>query len=78
MKSPRSFTDRTTEYDARNLEAAVLILADPDRFGGDTAALPRWARAFIHRNGIVETPCRTRRLPQQAAMYPVMPEAREI
>jgi hypothetical protein len=33
------------QYDARNREAAELILDDVDRHGGDDAALVRWARA---------------------------------
>lgn len=38
-------------YEARNRTAAGVILVDVDRYGGPEAALVRWARAWMERNG---------------------------
>jgi hypothetical protein len=40
-------------YRAGNLEVATVVLADPERYGGETAGLVQWARLFISR---VEAP----------------------
>jgi hypothetical protein len=37
------------EHDRNNLEAARLILTDPDHYGGDEALAVRWARRVVAR-----------------------------
>ena len=37
---------RTKRYEAANVEAAVIILGDPERYDG---ALQRWAESLAHR-----------------------------
>jgi len=36
-------------HDRANLEAASVILADPERYGGEGSLLVRWARVVIER-----------------------------
>lgn len=36
-------------YNDPNLHAARLILADPQRYGGEDAGLVRWARMTLER-----------------------------
>ncbi len=45
-KTPLS---RAADYDRRNLESANLILADVERYGGETAGLVIWARMAKQR-----------------------------
>jgi hypothetical protein len=41
------------QYRRANLEAARIIVADVQRYGGESAGLVRWARLFVSR---VEAP----------------------
>jgi len=36
-------------YDRANLEAASLILAHPERYGGEESLLMRWGRVLMER-----------------------------
>lgn len=40
---------KAAEFDRRNLESAKLILADVERYGGETAGLVIWARMAVQR-----------------------------
>jgi hypothetical protein len=51
---------RNETYDAQNLEAARLILENPDRYGGEDSGTVIWARLILER---AETPVREPRLP---------------
>lgn len=37
------------QYDAQNRESAEIILADVEKYGGETSGAVRWARAFLAR-----------------------------
>jgi hypothetical protein len=39
----------TDKHDASNRIAANAILEDTERYGGESAALVRWSRAFLAR-----------------------------
>lgn len=44
-----SRADRLTAYDSQNAEAAAVVLADPEAFGGEDAGLVRWAALVAGR-----------------------------
>jgi hypothetical protein len=43
--------NKHAQHDARNLEAARVILQDPGRYGGERAALVEWAGAIVSKSG---------------------------
>jgi hypothetical protein len=42
---------RPTDYTRSNLQAAAVILEDPEKHGGEESGLVRWARLVIQRRG---------------------------
>lgn len=51
MASGKSAEDRETQYRSANVESARLILARVDAYGGENAALVRWARMVLGQDG---------------------------
>jgi hypothetical protein len=49
--SRQTLTLKSDRYDSGNLASAELILADVDRWGGESAALVVWARLVVERLG---------------------------
>lgn len=49
MGSNSRIAKTTSDFKDQNLEAAVIILADVDRFGGEQSLSVRWARLFMAR-----------------------------
>ncbi len=47
-KRVKAYTD-SDKHDASNRIAANAILEDPERYGGESAGLVRWSRAFLAR-----------------------------
>lgn len=44
----RKYTD-TASHDRKNLEAALVIVSEADRYGGEEALAVQWARRVIAR-----------------------------
>ena len=44
----RATMRRRSEYDPANREAAAIILAAPERYGGPDSLVVQWARAITH------------------------------
>ena len=49
-KTIKRYTDRE-RHDRNNLEAALIIVSEADRYGGEDAGVVRWARLVIARLG---------------------------
>ena len=43
--------DKTREYERQNLEAARIILSDPERHAKGCVLLVEWARRVLAKNG---------------------------
>jgi len=43
------------EIESRNAEAAAAILANPERYGGESAALVQWARIVLDRKSELQS-----------------------
>jgi hypothetical protein len=43
------------EIESRNTEAATVVLASPERYGGELAALVQWARIVLDRKSELQS-----------------------
>lgn len=64
-------TRAASHFDADNLLAARIYLADPERYGGLDGAMCRWARLVIERIEEAQgVPAQRARMPQDQTQVP--------